>query len=93
MPKKKASPKSPSQSKKSETDDAAADSQQLNFEDSLLQVEQIVARLEGGQLGLSESLEQYEAGIRKLKRCHQLLDAAVMHDHGGQCMNQFLFFR
>lgn len=49
---------------------------ELNFEQSLQEVEQIVARLEGGQLGLSDSLQQYELGIRQLKRCHELLDAA-----------------
>ncbi len=48
----------------------------LDFEQSLLEVEQIVARLEGGNLGLSESLQQYELGIQQLKLCHELLDAA-----------------
>ena len=51
-------------------------SSDLDFEQSLREVEEIVSRLEGGQLGLSESLEQYEVGIRRLKRCHELLDAA-----------------
>jgi exodeoxyribonuclease VII small subunit len=51
-------------------------SNDLDFEQSLREVEEIVSRLEGGQLGLSESLEQYEVGIRRLKRCHELLDAA-----------------
>jgi len=51
-------------------------SSELDFEHSLREVEQIVARLEGGQLGLSESLQQYELGIKQLKRCHELLDAA-----------------
>jgi exodeoxyribonuclease VII small subunit len=48
----------------------------LDFEASLAEVEQIVARLESGELGLSESLQQYETGIKQLKRCHGLLDAA-----------------
>jgi len=49
---------------------------ELNFEQTLADVESIVGQLESGSLGLSESLERYEAGIRQLKRCHQLLDAA-----------------
>ena len=48
----------------------------LNFEKALSEVEAIVGELESGSLGLSESLEQYEEGIRQLKRCHQLLDSA-----------------
>jgi exodeoxyribonuclease VII small subunit len=49
---------------------------EFDFETSLAEVEQIVAKLESGELGLSESLEQYETGIKQLKRCHALLDAA-----------------
>lgn len=51
-------------------------SHDLDFEQALQEVEQIVSRLEGGQLGLTESLQQYEVGIKQLKQCHQLLDAA-----------------
>ena len=64
MAKKKANPA------KKRTDKGA------DFEASLAEVEQIVARLESGELGLTESLEQYEKGIKQLKRCHGLLDAA-----------------
>jgi exodeoxyribonuclease VII small subunit len=49
---------------------------EVDFETALAEIEQIVARLEGGQLGLTESLEQYEAGIKQLKRCQTLLDSA-----------------
>jgi len=58
--------------KKRETDQT----EELNFEHALQEVEQIVSLLEGGQLGLSESLQQYEQGIKQLKRCHELLDSA-----------------
>lgn len=47
-----------------------------DFEASLAEVEKIVSNLESGELGLSESLQQYETGIKQLKRCHKLLDAA-----------------
>jgi exodeoxyribonuclease VII small subunit len=51
-------------------------SQQVSFEESLEQLEQIVKDLEAGQLGLSESLELYERGIKNLKACHQALSVA-----------------
>ncbi|MCG8449997.1 MAG: exodeoxyribonuclease VII small subunit [Pirellulales bacterium] len=53
-----------------------AKSKQPSFEQSLEQLESIVAKLEGGELGLDESLEQYEAGVKHLKSCYSLLTAA-----------------
>ena len=46
------------------------------FEQSLERLEAIVAELEGGQLGLSESIAQYEAGVKCLKQCYQELSNA-----------------
>ena len=40
------------------------------------EVERIVSQLESGELGLSESLEQYEKAVGRLKQCHALLAAA-----------------
>jgi len=48
----------------------------IDFEASLAEVEQIVSQLESGQLNLTDSLKQYELGIKRLKQCHQLLEAA-----------------
>ena len=53
-----------------------SDSQQPSFEESLAQLEETVQQLEAGQLGLSESLELYERGIKTLKECHEALSAA-----------------
>jgi exodeoxyribonuclease VII small subunit len=50
--------------------------QTVSFEKSLAEVEKIVSQLESGELGLTESLEKYERGIRQLKQCHTILDAA-----------------
>lgn len=47
-----------------------------SFEESLGELENIVAELESGKLGLSEALARYEEGVRHLKGCQQLLDAA-----------------
>ena len=49
---------------------------QSSFEESLQRLEQIVRQLEQGQLGLSESLECYEEGIKHLKGCYRALEAA-----------------
>ena len=50
--------------------------QDLDFEESLAQIESIVGDLELGQLGLTESLEQYEIGVKHLKHCYQILEKA-----------------
>ena len=48
----------------------------LDFESALAEVEMIVTKLESGESGLTESLEQYEIGINRLKECHSLLSEA-----------------
>lgn len=63
MAKKKASPKS-------------TESEEPTFEQSLEKLEQVVQQLEEGQLGLSESLQQYEEGVKHLRQCYGALEAA-----------------
>ena len=46
------------------------------FESAVEEIEQIVGRLESGQLDLGDSLEQYAKGIETLQECHRLLAAA-----------------
>ena len=53
-----------------------ADDKNFDFEESLGEVEGIVSQLESGELGLTASLQKYEQGIRELKQCQSLLDAA-----------------
>ena len=48
----------------------------LDFESAMQRLEQIVEDLEGGQLGLNESLARYEEGVGHLKRCFELLSSA-----------------
>lgn len=50
--------------------------EKLDFETALARLEEIVAQLEQGQIGLTASLEQYEAGVKHLKRCYELLEHA-----------------
>jgi exodeoxyribonuclease VII small subunit len=47
-----------------------------NFEGSLAQLQQIVNDLEEGNLGLETSLARFEEGIRLLRNCYTILEAA-----------------
>lgn len=50
----------------------------LSFEDAFKRLEDIVARLEAGDLSLDESLALYEQGQQLARHCSQLLDAAEL---------------
>ncbi len=50
------------------------------FEESLDELEKIVAELESGKLGLSDALARYEQGVKHLKGCQQLLERAERQD-------------
>ena len=49
---------------------------QLRFEDALERLEEIVHSLEEGDIGLNESLERYEEGIKLLRQSYELLQHA-----------------
>lgn len=46
------------------------------LEDLLKQVEDAVEGLESGELGLEESLDKYETGMKALKQCYAILEQA-----------------
>ncbi len=46
------------------------------FEESLAQLDVVVQSLEAGQIGLAESLNQYEQGVKLLRSCYDMLDKA-----------------
>jgi len=48
----------------------------ITFETQLGELQRIVASLERGDLGLDESLAQFEQGVSLLRRCQQLLTGA-----------------
>ena len=48
----------------------------VDFEKSYAMVESIVRKLEQGQLGLTESLSEYEQGVKHLKQCYRALEQA-----------------
>jgi len=47
-----------------------------DFEKALQQLEKIVSRMESGELGLEESLNQFEQGIKLAKKCQDTLTDA-----------------
>lgn len=49
-----------------------------DFEKSLQQLELIVQQMEGGDLGLEESLKQFEQGIKLAKNCQNALSSAEL---------------
>jgi len=49
-----------------------------DFEKSLQQLEKIVGSMESGELGLEESLEQFEKGIKLAKTCQDTLANAEL---------------
>ena len=46
------------------------------FEQSLEKLEQIVSNIEEGKVGLEDSIQQFEEGMRLVKHCRQILSAA-----------------
>ncbi len=57
-------------------DDAVTDISTLSFEDSLRALEDIVRRLESGEVPLDDSITLYERGELLRKHCQARLDAA-----------------
>ena len=51
---------------------------ELPFEDASAQLEEVVQRLEGGDLPLQEALALYERGVELANHCQGLLDQAEL---------------
>lgn len=56
----------------------AGDKQQgePDFEHALAELEELVGRLEKGELSLDESLKQFKRGVELTRRCQKILDQA-----------------
>lgn len=48
----------------------------MTFEEALASLETIVARIESGSVGLEESVQQYEAGVKLVQHCQGVLAQA-----------------
>ena len=56
--------------------DASTDISAMSFEDALRALEDVVARLESGEVPLDDSISLYERGELLRKHCQARLDAA-----------------
>jgi exodeoxyribonuclease VII small subunit len=56
--------------------DHSPGSGEWTFEQALANLESVIRDLEDGRLGLNESLNRYEDGVRILRYCHQALNDA-----------------
>lgn len=68
-------PKSRSAAQSPET---SSEAHTPSFESSLEQVEQIIERIERGEVGLEDSLTQYERGVELIRRCRGILKQAEL---------------
>jgi len=48
----------------------------LPFEEALAELQNIVGQLEDGELGLEDSMQQFEQGVSLLRTCYKTLEAA-----------------
>jgi exodeoxyribonuclease VII small subunit len=51
-------------------------SPKMSFEEALGELEDVAMKLEGGELGLDDSIKEFEKGIRLARFCQQKLDEA-----------------
>jgi exodeoxyribonuclease VII small subunit len=59
--------------KKKKSDDEIA---KLNFEQAMASLQEIVEKVETGQIGLEEAISQYENGCKLIRHCKQILEKA-----------------
>lgn len=48
----------------------------LTFERAVERLEAIIGRIESGEIGLEQSIREYEHGVALLKRCRAILEQA-----------------
>jgi exodeoxyribonuclease VII small subunit len=53
----------------------------VSFEESLAELEQLVERMEQGNLGLEESLKLFERGVQLTRSCQKALKEAEQKVH------------
>ena len=55
---------------------AKSEKPKQTFEDALEELEKIVAQVEQGEIGLEESIDKYEQGMKLIKHCRTILSQA-----------------
>ena len=74
--------------------DKLEDTQVFPFEDSLKQLEDLVERLESGEVSLEESLQDFERGVALVRTLRERLDQAqqrvdkIVEQEGGETAAQ-----
>jgi exodeoxyribonuclease VII small subunit len=48
----------------------------LDFEQAVDAVERIIEKIESGEVGLEQSIAEYERGVALIRRCRQVLERA-----------------
>jgi exodeoxyribonuclease VII small subunit len=48
----------------------------LSFEDALARLEEIIGRIESGEVGLEKAIGEYERGVALIRRCKDILQKA-----------------
>lgn len=48
----------------------------LSFEQAVERLEQIIAQIESGEIGLEKAVAEYERGVALIARCRSILEAA-----------------
>lgn len=72
-----------------------ANDKPIEFEQSLAQLEQLVQKLESGDLALEDSLQAFETGVALVRQCQQSLQTAeqrvqkLMVENGTPVMTPF----
>ncbi len=74
--------------------DQPEEAQVFPFEDSLKQLEDLVERLESGEISLEESLQDFESGVALVRTLRERLDQAqqrvdkIVEQEGGETAAQ-----
>lgn len=77
------------------SDNEQSPKKEINFEESLSELEQIVEKLEHGEQGLEESLKDFERGVKLTRSCQQSLQQAeqrveqLVKEHGMEQLQVF----
>ncbi|MFG0273543.1 MAG: exodeoxyribonuclease VII small subunit [Phycisphaerales bacterium] len=61
---------------KKKTTSGAGGLGEVSFEEAIERLEAIIDRIERGEVGLEESLSEYERGVGLIRRCREVLDTA-----------------
>lgn len=70
------SAKQPSPDPTPSSKSVGVEAETLTFERAVERLEAIIGRIESGEIGLEQSIREYEHGVALLKRCRAILEQA-----------------